>query len=206
MSALNNSQIRSRIMREPLPEKRITITPLLDINEQLAGNSLDVRLGCYFITQRRANIAGIDPEQDSLEQQRVEILEETYVPVGHHFVLHPRQFAVGATLEYVAIPSDLTAQVIGKSSWGRKGLVIATAVGIHAWYRGVIVLELANVGEIPLLLYPGMRVAHLFFYETKALDVSKADASNYIGATRPDAGRVSLDPEIRYLRDVFKSK
>ena len=201
MSVLNRTQIKARILHESALDKRITVTPLLDMEGQLGGNSLDVRLGCYFITHRRANIASIDPEQDPTER-RVEIQEDTYVPVGEHFVLHPRQFAVGATLEYVALPCNLTAQVIGKSSWGRQGLVIATAIGIHSWYRGVIVLELANVGEVPLLLYPGMRIAHLFFYEADELDISAADISGYIGATRPNTGRITLDSEIRQIRHV----
>ncbi len=199
MSVLNRIQIEARILHESTPKKRITVTPLLDMEGQLGGNSLDVRLGCYFITHRRANIESIDPQKDALEEQRVEIQEDTYVPVGEHFVLHPRQFAVGSTLEYIALPCNLTAQVIGKSSWGRQGLVIATAIGIHAWYRGVIVLELANVGEVPLLLYPGMRIAHLFFYDTDELDISAADISGYIGSTRPDTGRITLDSEIRQL-------
>ncbi len=198
MAVLNRTQIKARILHTAAPDKRITVTPLLDIEEQLGGNSLDVRLGCYFITHRRANITSVDPKQDPLER-RVEIQENTYVPVGEHFVLHPRQFAVGATLEYVALPCNLTAQVIGKSSWGRQGLVIATAIGIHSWYRGVIVLELANIGEVPLLLYPGMRIAHLFFDETEKLDITTADISGYIGATRPDTGRIILDSEILQL-------
>ena len=202
MSVLNRTQIKTRMLHESIPNKRITVTPLLDMEGQLGGNSLDVRLGCYFITHRRANITSVDPQQDTPEQRRVEIHEDTYVPVGEYFVLHPRQFAVGATLEYVALPCNLTAQVVGKSSWGRQGLVIATAIGIHAWYRGVIVLELANVGEVPLLLYPGMRIAHLFFYETDELDISMADISGYIGSTRPDIGRITLDPEIRRLGDL----
>ncbi len=198
MAILNRTQIQQRILHESDSDKRITVTPLLDIEGQLGGNSLDIRLGCYFITYRRANIACIDSRQDTLERH-VEIQEDTYVSVGESFVLHPRQFAVGATLEYVALPCNLTAQVVGKSSWGRQGLVIATAIGIHAWYRGVIVFELANVGEVPLLLYPGMRIAQLFFDETEELDISTADLSGYIGATRPDTGRITLDPEISRL-------
>lgn len=202
MAILNRIQIKRRIICESEEKKRITVSPLLNIEEQLGGNSLDVRLGCYFITYRRANIARVDPKQNASERS-IEIQETTYVPVGKSFVLHPRQFAVGGTLEYVALPCDLTAQVVGKSSWGRQGLVIATAIGIHAWYRGIIVLELANVGEVPLLLYPGMRIAHLFFDETEELDLSLADLSGYIGATRPDTGQITLDPEIIKLSNLI---
>ena len=116
-------------------------------------------------------------------------LERLFLRIGHR----------AALCLSMHLPKTLAGYLIGKSSWGRQGLVIATAIGIHAWYRGVIVLELANVGEVPLLLYPGMRIAHLFFYETKELDISMANISGYIGSTRPDIGRITLDPEIRLI-------
>lgn len=74
------------------------------------------------------------------------------MPIGDFFVLHPRQFVLGETIEWVHLPVDLSAYVLGHSSWGRDGLVIATATGVHPGYSGIITLELSNIGEISLSL------------------------------------------------------
>jgi dCTP deaminase len=196
MAVLNRSQIEGRLFREANPERRIVATPLLDPKGQIGGNSLDVRLGNYFITHRRPNVSDIDPNDAMLAERRAEIEEETFVPTGEYFVLHPRQFAIGGTLEYIGMPLDLVAYVTGKSSWGRLGLVIATAAGIHAWFRGIIALELANVGEIPLLLYPGRPIAQLFFHETAAQPFDKADVSGHFAAVQPEGSRMKPDQNI----------
>ena len=60
---------------------------------------------------------------------------------------------------------DLSAYVVGRSSWGRDGLIIATATGVHPGYSGIITLEISNVGEIPIYLYPGLSIAQLFIQE-----------------------------------------
>ncbi|MDO8634809.1 MAG: dCTP deaminase [Dehalococcoidia bacterium] len=169
------------------------------IMPHIGGNSLDVRLGSYFITHRRANVSNIDPNGNMLAERRAEIEEETFVPIGDYFVLHPRQFAIGGTLEYIGMPEDLSAYVTGKSSWGRLGLVIATATGIHAWFRGIITLELANVGEVPLLLYPGRSIAQLFFHSTTPQLFNEADQSSYFGAVKPEG--IHLKPDT-HLREV----
>jgi dCTP deaminase len=63
------------------------------------------------------------------------------------------------------MPSDLEAQVEGRSSWARVGLQIATATSVEPGFRGVLTLELSNVGTIPVELYPGVRIAQLFFHK-----------------------------------------
>jgi dCTP deaminase len=74
--------------------------------------------------------------------------------------------ALGSTFEYMCMPPDLEAQVEGRSSWARVGLQIATATSIEPGFKGVLTLELSNVGTIPIRLYPGIRIAQLFFRET----------------------------------------
>jgi dCTP deaminase len=84
------------------------------------------------------------------------------VPIGDFFVLHPGQFVLGETLEWIHLPKNLVAFVIGKSTWGRDGLIIATAIGVHPNFSGILTLEISNVGEIPIYLYPGLAIAQLF--------------------------------------------
>lgn len=84
-----------------------------------------------------------------------------FVPLGDPFVLHPGQFVLGATLEFLVMPNDLIGQVLSRSSWGRLGLLVATAVAVQPGFRGVLTLELVNAGAVPITLRPGLRVAQL---------------------------------------------
>jgi dCTP deaminase len=159
MSALGRPAITDRL-EEIDPEKKLVITPLLDREKQLGRGAVDLRLGTEFLMLRRFQSAGLRPAQD--EQTLLDHMhEQVIVPVGGELWLHPRQFVLAATLEYLGLPDDLSACVVGRSSWGRLGLLVATAVFVHPGFRGCLTLELVNEGEAPICLSPGMRIAQL---------------------------------------------
>lgn len=108
--------------------------------------------------------------------------------MGDYFVLHPRQFVLGETLEWIHLPADLAAFVTSRSSWGRDGLIIATATGVHPGYSGILTLELTNLGEIPLRLYPGLSVAQLFIFEVLAEKDADVSPSTFNLSTGPTVG------------------
>ena len=109
-------------------------------------------------------------------------------------LLHPGSLALVPTLEWVALPFDLQGVVTARSSWAREGLNIATATIVNPGYRGIITLELANFGEIPIRLYPGLRLAQIAFYELLCFD-AEADKNLHQGqfdmAFEPSAGNVA---------------
>lgn len=159
MSALLREQLLEAMQR-PLAE-RLVVSPMLDV-EQVGPSSIDLRLGTQFIAvQRHAELA-IDPFDARSMTGREEFIN---IPFGETFVLHPGHFVLGATLEYLCVPNDMAGQVLGRSSWGRLGLVVATAVVVQAGFRGCLTLELANEGSVPLLLRPGLRVAQLCLWQ-----------------------------------------
>jgi dCTP deaminase len=126
------------------------------------GASIDMRLGHWFVVARRVKLGELDME--SAEHKRLWLSirrEEHFVQKGEHFLIHPGDFVLGATLEFVALPNDAMAFVEGRSGIGRRGLLIATATQVAPGFHGVIVLELANTGTVPLRLRPGMRIAQL---------------------------------------------
>lgn len=143
------------------------VTPLLD-EDQIKGASVDLRLGPdLIVTARETGVGVFDPIRvDELEERLHDY--QTYIrrPLGSAFFLHPGDFAIARSLEYVTLPQDLAAQAVGRSSWGRLGLVVATATLVQPGFRGTITLELANVGTVPLTLYVGVRVAQLTFSRT----------------------------------------
>lgn len=145
----------------------LAITPILDAQEQFDHAGVDLRLGPDLIISRRSTGAvAYDPADIDAVSERLEQYQE-YIrrPFGSAIYLHPGDFALARTLEHVRLPSNLSADAAGRSSWGRLGLIIATATRINPEFTGTITLELANLGTIPMVLYVGMRVAHLTFFE-----------------------------------------
>jgi deoxycytidine triphosphate deaminase len=129
-------------------EHPLVVTPLLPFAVGTA--SLDLRLGPKFIVFQRTDTASIktfDPDWDARQvQRRVE------VGWGERFILHPNELVLASTLEYFYFPADLSGQVVTRSSYGRMGLISATAVTVHPHFRGCLTLELVNLGLVPLEL------------------------------------------------------
>ena len=185
---LNGGTIADRLRANPdTPfNNRLIITPILDWRRQLDPDaaSIDVRLGQKFVIPKRTKVSHLD-HLDAEHDRRIELYkDETFVPIGDFFVFHPRQFVLGETLEWIHLPVDLSAYVVGRSSWGRDGLIIATATGIHPAYSGIITLEISNVGEIPVYLYPGITIAQLFIQEVTP-GVKGHGASSFRGSDKP---------------------
>ena len=196
MPVLSSETIRFRLLFEKNPKRQLVITPLLELAHQLRRGdaSIDLHLGSYFIVHRRMNVGVLDPGEPAEETKRR--VEDTVVlRYGEKFILHPNQFALGATIEYLALPPDLSAYVIGRSSWGRLGLIIATAIGIHPNYKGVITLELRNVGEVPIALYTGERIAQVFFHTVDKAYYPDQENTEYLCSVRAVSSAIHVTEE-----------
>lgn len=147
-----------KLMATAAIEDRLIITPLLE-SAQIGQASIDVRLGNDFIVTRRGNLVSIDPASEDVRQHRYQTRH--YVNFGESFYLHPHELVLASTFEYLRLPRSVAGNVTSRSSWGRAGLVIATATAVHPGFTGAITLELINLGEVPLVLYPGVSVAQL---------------------------------------------
>jgi len=203
MGILTAKALYKRIFEEE-GNRQLTITPLLDMDTQLSKNvsAIDVRLGTHFLIQRKTNIPAIDPIGKEREIEYLKLQSRTIIPLGHHFVLHPNQFALGGTIEYLKLPADLNGYLIGKSSWGRLGLIVATAVGIHPNFRGIITLELRNMGEVPFYLYPGLRIAQIFFHTVEGELDKVSSQSFYAGSTKPESYYRSSDRDHEIIKAI----
>jgi dCTP deaminase len=195
MSALSSEAILDRL-RNGLATQRLVISPLLDEKNQIkAGqSSVDIRLGFDFCLVSPSSVGMVDefaPEGVDKLRSLAELYRHEYVPLGCKIVIHPHQLMLAQTLEYLKFPPDLMGYVVGRSTWGRLGLIVATAVGIHPNFAGSLTLELRNLGETPLALYPGQSIAQLFVHDVR----DKAGAPS--AAFAPEAqyvGRVDMVP------------
>src|SRR6266542_1602154 len=164
MSVLTHDEIIQRLNEDW--DKKLIITPLLDMT-QIGPSSVDVRLGHEFVVSRSANLPCIDPlERQQFEKERSRLEDRISLGRGKPFYLHPGELVLGCTLEYMLLPRDLAAYVSTRSSWGRVGLVIATAISVAPGFRGVITFELTNLGYAPLKLLAGVRIAQMVFHRS----------------------------------------
>ena len=147
--------LSDRDLRAEISAGRLDIDPFDDSLVQ--PSSIDVRLDRYFRVFQNSRYTHIDPAQ---QQDELTTLVEP--AAGEPFVLHPGEFVLGSTLELITLPDDLAGRLEGKSSLGRLGLLTQSAAGFIApGFSGHITLELANVANLPITLWPGMKIGQL---------------------------------------------
>lgn len=140
----------------------ITITPY--DRSLLQPASIDVRLGKRFRTFDSNRYTHIDPAQ---QQDNLTTLVE--LDLRECFILHPGEFALATTMETIALSDLLAARLEGKSSLGRLGLMTHSTAGfIDPGFSGQITLELSNVSNLPIKLYPGMRIGQVCFFKLRS--------------------------------------
>lgn len=180
------------------------ITPLPDL-DKLKGSgaaSVDLRLGSWFLTLSQARVPALNVYDTKAKiPSESKLTNSHYVPIGESYILHPKAFVLGITLEWIRLPIKYSGYVVGRSSWGRHGLIIATATGIHPGFSGCLTLELTNVGEIPITIKPGTAICQLFIHRvtTPMSKKKKVDISLFFGRRKPVLGAISLDKIIRKL-------
>lgn len=185
------------------------ITPTINPKSQYNATSVDLRLGSSFLIHRTTGFTHIEPQPrpTGTLDEAVPLdafYDELYIPVGKNFILHPHQFVLAATLEYVSVPFDFYALVLGRSSWGRLGLNIATATAVNAGFRGCITLELRNLGETPLPLKVGLRIAQLCLVPVSIDTVGGGyytTSGKYIGPVGPEIPKIKGDADWDLLSD-----
>lgn len=84
---------------------------------------------------------------------------------GHEVVVRPQGFLLWPTEEEVGTPeenADFICFINGKSTKARAGMVVhLTAPTIHSSWKGVIVLEIVNLGPFDLVFQAGDAIAQL---------------------------------------------
>jgi dCTP deaminase len=183
--------LSDKSIREELDGGGIVIDPLGD--GALQPSSVDLRVDRYFRVFRNDTTPYIDPKQP--QEDLTELVE---VADGDAFILHPGEFVLGSTLERVALGSDVVARLEGKSSLGRLGLLIHSTAGfVDAGWDGHLTLELSNVANLPIAIYPGMKIGQISFLrmssEAEQPYGTEAKKSKYQGQRGPTPSRYYLN-------------
>ncbi len=155
----------------------------------LQPSSFDVRLDRFFRLFDNHKYPYIDPaeQQDDLTR----LIE---VKSDEAFILHPNEFVLGSTFEFVTLPNDIAARLEGKSSLGRLGLLTHSTAGfVDPGFKGHVTLELSNTSTLPIKLWPGMKIGQLCFFKLTSPSEfpygSDKYSSRYQGQRGPTASR-----------------
>jgi dCTP deaminase len=144
-------------IRRLVADGRIEIEPWDPAMVQPA--SVDLRLGASFRVFHNHRARAID-----LRDPPRNLTEQVVVGDDEAFVVHPGEFVLARTLEWVRLPDDVVARIEGKSSIGRLGLIVhATAGFVDPGFEGTLTLEVTNLTRIPIELWPGLPIAQLSF-------------------------------------------
>lgn len=172
-------------LRRMIAEKSIVVEPLEPYQIQPA--SIDLRLGRNFlkIDENSLDALGMDSELPYVAIEKEEI------------IIPPHSFLLATTVEYIRIPTNITAFVEGRSSIGRIGLFIQNAGWVDPGFEGNITLELFNANRLPIRLSSGRRICQLVF-----AFMDRATRTPYAGKYQGQRGTVGS----RVYRDVDKEK
>jgi dCTP deaminase len=196
MSVLSRQSITERRMLPIERPKSLVITPLLLHDDPFDYDSIDLRLGSYFLIPQSPPAPFLDPtEENSSKNSHLKV----HKPLGSYLVVPPHQTVLGATLEFIKLPHDVSRQILTKSSVARTFLLIETAPWIHPLYRGCLTLEIANVSNTPQVLYPGVHIGQLILMENdKPADETGPLSAAYVGPIEPET------PALKHPKDLLR--
>ncbi len=184
MSELSRSELGRRLQMDVTDPMSLVITPRLGLDEMMDRDSIDVRLGCHSLLPRLAlsQWAHCCSGRDSSELHHMRV----HLPLGRYLVLPAHQTVLGSTLEFIKLPLDTSGEILTKSSVARMFTLIETAPWIHPGYRGCLTLEIANVSNTPLLLYPGRPIGQLVLLEVDgSYGQTERLSGKYVGPVFP---------------------
>jgi dCTP deaminase len=182
--------LSDRSINEAIASGRLRIEPFDP--KLVQPSSVDVRLDNKFLVFRNTKRAYID-----VKQPADDLMEMIEVAEDEPMFLHPHEFVLGSTVERVRMPDDLVGRLEGRSSLGRLGVVIHSTAGyLDPSFEGHVTLEISNLANLPIALYPRMRIGQISFSQmTTPADrpYGPARGSKYSGQQLPTASRLYLD-------------
>ena len=183
MAVFSSDELKRRLDLRPWNPKSLVITPLFDDADIFDTDSVDLRLGCHFLLPKGLQAPYYAPDKKT----PTTLYTRAHVPLGDYLVVPAHQTVLGATLEFIKLPYDASGEVLTKSSIARTFIVVETAPWIHPEYRGCLTLEIANVSNTPVLLYPGRAIAQLVLLSgTPSRPRRKKIQGAYFGPVYPE--------------------
>jgi dCTP deaminase len=149
--------LSDRDIKKVIKNKKLVFSPSLSKN-QIGPASIDLKLGPIFKSFNVTKQCLLDtkkglPDEDFIITKKVKI--------GEAFILHPNNFILASTKEYVKVPDDMVLKVEGKSTLARMGILVHTAGFVDPGFEGTLTLEISNQSNLPVALYPDMHICQI---------------------------------------------
>lgn len=177
-----------------IDEGKIKISPKPNLKVQLGPCSIDFHLGNTFKIFNHSKFPYIDPRKPELSE---EIMKEIKVTTGEPFIMRPGEFVLATTEEKLELDDDLIGRLEGRSSLGRIGIIVhSTAARFDPGWIGKPVMELGNIGMMPVALYTGMRICSFTFEQLSSpADTPYKDKKDakYSGQMTPESSKLAQD-------------
>ena len=187
--------LSDRDIKKHLAEGKIKITPAPDFEKQLGPCSLDLHLGDLFKVFKHAEYPYIDLGDHKTPIE--DLMTEFRVSDNKPLILRPSDFVLAITQEDIELPPDIMGRLDGRSSLGRLGLVVhSTAARFDPGWKGKAIMEIGNLGVIPIALYPGIRVCAMTFETLSSpaeIPYLKQKDHKYAGQSVPCASRINAE-------------
>ncbi len=177
-----------------LESGNLKIEPFPDFATQMGTCSVDLRLGHEFRVFERMRTPLIDPRGQINWDEFTRVIN---VGEGEPFIMHPQELVLAATVEEITLPADILGRLEGRSSLGRLGIIVhGTAPMFFPGFSGKCVMELGNIGPMPVALYPGMRICSMTF-EKISSPSSRPYKGKYAGQSGPVGSKLQRDDEMK---------
>ena len=190
--------LSDRDIRAQIESKRVGVEPFAD--SMIQPSSVDVRLDKFFRVFENHKYEVIDPALEQPELTREIIAED-----GEAFILHPGEFVLASTYEVITLPDDIAGRLEGKSSLGRLGLLTHSTAGfIDPGFSGHITLELSNVANLPVKLYPGMKIGQLCLIKLSSPAEHPYGSAQYLNRYQGQRGPTASRSFMNFHRSIIK--
>ncbi len=180
--------LSDRDIKKAIKQGKIIINDLVE--ENISCASIDLRLGNEFRTFKHAEITHIDVRNNNIQ----DLMQLTRLGNDKPFTVHPNQLVLGITKEYIKMPADMIARLDGRSSLGRLGIIVHSTAGtVDPGFEGKLTLEISNISNIPVCIWPGIKICKLTFEELSSKSekpYNKRPDSKYCKQQNPEASKI----------------
>lgn len=187
--------LSDRDIKKMIKKGRLGFKPQLDI-DQIGPASIDLKLSPIFKVFHLEKHSLLDPRKGLPK----DFMKTYKMKSGEQFILHPNNFILASTIEYIKVPDDISVRVEGKSSLARMGILVHTAGFIDPGFEGTITLEISNQSNMAVVLYPGMYICQI------AVEQMSSPSENPYNKRKKSLYMKQKEPTIANTKNLFKNQ
>lgn len=139
-------------------EKKIKITPF--DKSAIGPASVDLTLANEFLEFKKIDYIDVNKNSDYSKYTKK-------IVVKKYYNLPPGGYVLGITKETIKLPDNLCGWLGTRSRYARLGIMVhSTAAFVCPGVNNKQVLEIKNVSDCTLRLYPGTKILQIIFEKT----------------------------------------